>query len=398
MAHSTRHHADAKAPPEKVDYSRTTPRRKKPRKPDFPLWLHATGQWCKKIRGRCYYFGKDKDKALAEYLRVKDDLEAGRTPRAADPASITLMQLCNHFLTDQIAKRDAGEITPRTFLDYHRTCELLLERLGKTLVVDQIQPDDLMALRRWLATKRGPATLGNEVGRIRVVFNHAFASGLVDRPVRFGNFKRPARRVLRRQRAAAGPRLFEAGEIKQLLDKAGVQLKVMILLGTNAGLGNADCARLEFRHLDLTAGWLDYPRPKTGIDRRCPLWPETVAAMKAWITQRKEPSDKAHAHLVFITKYRGPWSIETSSRNPISAEFRKLLVDTGVARDGLSFYALRHTFQTVADEIGDYLATRRIMGHVDDSMSATYRERFPDERLKKVTDHVHDWLYGEGGA
>ena len=59
---------------------------KKPR-PDFPLSIHkGTGYWCKKVRGRVYYFGKvaDAPKGVAaeeEWSRVKDDLLAGREPR-----------------------------------------------------------------------------------------------------------------------------------------------------------------------------------------------------------------------------------------------------------------------------------------------------------------------------
>jgi hypothetical protein len=60
--------------------SNSTPRRKS-RKPPFPLWKHATGQWAKKIRGRFYYFGTDRDAALAEYLRAKPYLEKDQPPR-----------------------------------------------------------------------------------------------------------------------------------------------------------------------------------------------------------------------------------------------------------------------------------------------------------------------------
>jgi len=50
---------------------------------DFPLTLHqATGQWCKKIKGKIYYFGKDPDAALKKYLDERDDLQAGKKPRA----------------------------------------------------------------------------------------------------------------------------------------------------------------------------------------------------------------------------------------------------------------------------------------------------------------------------
>jgi hypothetical protein len=30
-------------------------------------------------------------------------------------------------------------------------------------------------------------------------------------------------------------------------------------------------------------------------------------------------------------------------------------------------------------------------------MSAVYRQRISDERLRKVTDHVHAWLYNTEG-
>jgi len=56
----------------------------------------------------------------------------------------------------------------------------------------------------------------------------------------------------------------------------------MILLGINCGLGNGDCGNLPLRALDLGHGWVDFPRPKTGIPRRGPLRPETVEAQRGW--------------------------------------------------------------------------------------------------------------------
>jgi len=42
--------------------------KRKIRSDKFPLTLHPTGQYCKKIRGKIRYFGKDKKKALEKYL------------------------------------------------------------------------------------------------------------------------------------------------------------------------------------------------------------------------------------------------------------------------------------------------------------------------------------------
>ena len=85
--------------------------------------------------------------------------------------------------------------------------------------------------------------------------------------------------------------MFEAAEIRQMIDAAGPQLRAMILLGINCGYGNTDCASLAKSALDLDGGWVDFPRPKTGVGRRCPLWPETVSLMQAHLDARGNPGD-----------------------------------------------------------------------------------------------------------
>lgn len=76
-------------------------------------------------------------------------------------------------------------------------------------------------------------------------------------------------------------------------------MQALILLGINAGLGNSDVARLHVGHLDLCKGVLDYPRPKTGEERRVPLWKETVKALKLVIESRPEALDPKHNDLVW---------------------------------------------------------------------------------------------------
>jgi integrase len=166
----------------------------------------------------------------------------------------------------------------------------------------------------------------------------------------------------------------------------------MILLGINCGFGNNDCGTLPKTALDLKNGWVDYPRPKTAIERRCPLWTETIEAINEAMKVRPAHKDREHNQLVFITRYGHPWAKDVAD-SPITKGFRKLLDELELYRPGLGFYCLRHTFETIAGEARDQVAVDHIMGHSDASMADAYRESVGDERLQDVVDHVHTWLY-----
>ncbi len=81
-------------------------------------------------------------------------------------------------------------------------------------------------------------------------------------------------------------------------------------------------------------------------------------------------------------------------RDTVSDRFRKLLRKLNInGRPGLVFYTLRHVFQTIGGEAKDPEAVAAIMGHVDSSMGAVYRERISDERLRDVVETVRRWLW-----
>jgi integrase len=361
--------------------------------PDFPLTAHPVGQWCKKIRGKIHYFGpwNDPDGALEKYLEQRDDLHAGRTPRA-DPASLTVKDIANAFLNAKKDALEAGELSPRTWADYRSIMDKLVEEMGKHRGVVSLAPPDFATLKSKLAKRNGPHRMCTVIQVIRCAFKHAYESGTLDRPMRFGPaFKRTSKKVLRLHRARQGAKLFTAEEICRLIDAAGPAMRAMILLGINAGMGNGDCSTLPLSAVDLDNAIIDYPRPKTGIPRRCPLWPETVGAIRAAIACRAEPKHEEHAGLVFITKYGLSWSKDDSA-GPVTQEMRKLLNKLGI--DGhRNFYTLRHTFRTIADEAKDQPAADYIMGHEVPHMSVVYRETISDSRLRAVTDHVRSWLF-----
>lgn len=379
----------------------------KPEKPhkDFPLFPHATGLWAKKIKGRTCYFGKwdDPQAAVDLYNLQRDDLYAGRTPRRSQDG-LTLATLCNRFLNAKLQLRDNGEITVRTFADYRSTTDKLIAVFGKHRLVTDLASDDFEHLRAELAKKRGPVALGNEIGRARVVFKYSYDAGLIDRPIRYGSsFNKPSRKTLRKARAANGKRMFEADELRSILATAPQPLRAMILLGINCGFGQTDVANLPASAVDLAGGWIDYPRPKTGIERRCPLWQETVKALREAMKATPKPAGNDEVGLCFLTKYGRRWvrtresakSGKTTNHDAVAQEFAKVLTRLGLKRKGLNFYALRHTFETIAGATTDQVAVDHIMGHVRDDMASLYRERIDDERLRKVTDHVRAWLFAE---
>lgn len=414
--------------------------------PEFPLGPANNGCWQKKIKGNIHYFGRwgkiVKGKmerlpyepswqgALGLYKAQADDLQAGRKPREKGEG-LTVGDLRGRFLTAKSRALDAGEITARTYFEYRATADRLLGLFGENRLVSDLASDDFETLRADVAKTWGPVRLGNEVQRVRTVFKYAYESGLIDSPVRFGSqFKKPAKRVLRKHRATNGKKLFAAPEIRALLDGASPQLRAMILLGINCGFGNADVASLPVTDLDLVTGWVDFPRPKTGVSRRCPLWPETIEALKAAIAKRPLPKDLADSDQVFITKYGHRWvRAHGEKHTPVDSvlqEFGKLLdrprcpscgalqanatpekcgkcdwkpaekQTWGTIRhEGIGFYALRHTFRTIADATKDFPAIRLIMGHADDSIDDTYREGLDNSRLQAVADHVRAWLFGD---
>lgn len=413
-----------------------------PKKPydDFPLTPHATGKWQKKIRGKTHYFGAWKRRengkyvrepgdgwkeAKAEYDKVADDLHAGRTPQESGEGT-RVKDLCNKFLKSKLLLLQSGEIGPRTFAEYRGTTDRIVECFGRERLVDQLRDEDFEQLRADLAARFGVVRLGNEIVRVKGVFKHGKKRDLVPE-----SFRKPSARMLRKNRHEGGKRLFTAEEIRTLLDGktvpgkgkkqkvlrgAGPQLRAMILLGINCGFGNADVGDLPLSAVDLKTGWIDFPRPKTGIERRCPLWPETVASLRAAKSERTKPQRKADRDCVFITQQGRRWvrvhvKDETISADvdapsiavqvdAVGQEFRKLLVRFHInGRRGLGFYSLRHTFRTVADATKDQPAVRLIMGHSDASIDNIYRESIDDGRLVVVTEHVRAWLFGgEGGA
>ena len=248
--------------------------------------------------------------ALELYKAQADDLHVGRTPRVKGD-TLTIADLCNRFLTAKQRALEASEITARTFAEYRGTTDRLVTTFGKTRLVDDLASDDFEALRANIAKAWGPVRLGNEVQRVRTVFKYGYEAGIIEKPVRYGpQFKKPSKSVLRKHRVASGKRLFEADQLRTLIDAAGVPLKAMILLGVNCAFGNADVANLPLSAVDLDGGWIKFPRPKTqrqSVANDHPLLTETDKSVMELAKNKALAAEEKMQRIIAISNDALTW-------------------------------------------------------------------------------------------
>ena len=354
------------------------------------------------------------------YLRVAADLHAGREPRSPNLSAdaVTVKQLCNHYLTYQHRRSQAGEIGPRWFEDCRTALESLASFVGPGRLALDVSPDDFLRyrqklLRTGLTGRKGLGVyaLTRAITVIRGMLKYAYEMNLIEHPIRYGKaFDRPSATLMRKSRRAAvlanGKRLFDAREVRSLIDKAQDPLRAQILLGINGGFGNTDCAYLPISTVDWERSIIEFDRPKTGTERVVPLWPETLEALRKALATRSKRIDKGFEHLLFLTEAGKPCVRQNVHRaedggienvvhvDTISNRFRLLLGRLGLKRKGVGFYTLRHTFRTWADEVRDQHAIHRIMGHTIPGMSGFYVEEISLDRLRAVVNHVRSKLFG----
>lgn len=356
---------------------------KTPKKPydGYPLFAHASGQWAKKIRGRTHYFGtwSDPQAAVDRYLEQKDYLHAGVVPPAK---CSTLADVLNAFDAEKKRSLEIGDIGQRTYNEYVQICDTIAT-LGKHRPIDSIGPDDLSRLRTMLAKGKGgqlvsPVTHKRLLTFARMVFYHANEE--LGFSVRYKKSLRPPTIAkIRERRNEIGERMFDADEIRKLLTAAPQPLRSMILLGINCAFGPRDIIQLPFKAIDLDGGWHNFARPKTHVPRRCPLWSDTVKALRE------------------IVPESGPmFNGRKWTRHIIAHQFKELAEQCGIYVVGTkTFYSLRRTFETIAKTADvNQSVIDRIMGHERPDMSEIYNQRTYDTMLRKCTDHVRKWLRG----
>lgn len=341
--------------------------------PDFPLTAHSSGQWCKTVQGKRVYFGEDWKKALKKYEKM--------VKQSGPVVGRCVVHLVDQFMSVKEDQSETGEIRMDTVKEYRRTCKRLVAVLGKWTPLNDLKPDHFVRLRNELAKSMSVTTLKGQITRVRTILNFAYEMGLVDRPLRYRQVLRsPAARLIRQSKGRGSEKLYDPKEVRQLIEAAHGFMKPAILLAINCGLGNKDVCELKWS--DISGRWLDFPRPKTMVERRAYLWQETIDALGLWGKQ---------GEYVCCGEWGQKLGAGWSNCTPVAHLFADLCDKISLKKRG--FYSLRHTYRTVADGVKDEPAVYLTMGHADTRIAAHYRHRIEPERLIAVSDFVHRWLF-----
>jgi len=365
-----------------------------------PLWLHPSGRWTIKRRGRQFYFGKDAKEAHKLWEAGQHWYEQGQLPPDRQDVP-RVRDLLNKFLTARLEDRDSGDLAYVTFRDYERACRSVADFFGRYTPVGEAFTLVKLKSYRLHVSKRliAPTSLKVHLRKVATILKWAYEHQVVNTPIATGGTLKPAKlRRIREYKREHGQRFLEPSEVRKILEITDPVWKAAILLGVNCGFGNTDIARLRVGDIDLDKGWIEYPRPKTGVMRRCPLWPETVEAIRQALRARPKPAKAKDRDLVFLSA-RGLPLVRVTENGAVAGHipeiFDRILRAAGVKKPGIGFYTLRHCFRSAATLSRDREAADFIMGHSRGDMAENYIHYFPDDRLEAVSDAVRGWLFGE---
>ena len=365
--------------------------RRKTRSDKFPLTLHPTGQYCKKIKGKIHYFGTDKKQALERYLDQAACLHGDRdtvTTRSSDTMSIRV--LCDLYLQYQHSKVLAGELTARHYSDQTKSLAQLVSSLGEGRKIRDISTLELQSYKRRLQGRYGSAhRLNLHLGVMKAMFHWARRNDVLERIPNIDAVSRG--KVVHLERFT-----FGSQEITKLLAPANAKMRAMIWLGLNCGFGCTDCAGLKWSDLDFEHNRVRLARNKTGVPRNLPLWPETIRALQ------EVPGSGL---LVFYTAEGHPWvwtvtriqdngSTKYTTVNAVASMFARLLKKVKIdAPSGTGFYTLRRTAATLAARSGDPFAVQRLLGHVNLEMATRYVQDI-SAQTDRVIENSREYLVG----
>jgi integrase len=359
-------------------------KKRKKRSDKFPLTLHPTGQYCKKIKGKLYYFGTNKREALQRYLEDAVFLHSVKGQRRnMTSGNVSIKTLCNLYLDRQNSRVQAGELTIRHYTDQVNSLRKFVRFLGQHCMVNTITTLDLQNYKRKLQKSYNSANRINlHIAIVKSMFHWAKKNEVLEVIPNIDAVSKV--QLVRKNRPT-----FTTEQIRKLLKASEPQMKAMILLGLNCGFGNTDCSELLWENIDFKKSRVHYPRGKTGINRDLALWPETVKALKN-LTRTNErvfntPTGKPWVRMIETTDKAS--NVKYTNNDSVGKEFSKLIKKLNLeVEKGVGFYTLRRTAATLTARSGDPFAVQRLLGHADLKMATTYVQDVSEQTDRAINN------------
>ncbi len=211
--------------------------KRKTRSDKFLLTLHPTGQYCKKIKGKMYYFGTDKKQTLERYLDQATYIHGGRNLiQKASNGHMTLKELCDLYLQYQHSKVPANDLTPKHHNDQISSLSKFMSFLGQSRKIKNISTLDLQNYKRKLQGAYGSVCrLNLHISIMKAMFHWARENDTLENIPNIDAISRG--KIVHQERFT-----FNSEQINELLSASDVKMRAMIWLGLNCGFGCTDCA------------------------------------------------------------------------------------------------------------------------------------------------------------
>lgn len=163
--------------------SNSNKKSRKTRSDKFPLTLHKTGQYCKKIKGKIYYFGSDRKIALQRYLGQASEFHLGKsTQNNSVKEYITIEDLSNLYLEHQDSRVQSGEITADHYRDQLKTLRNMVRFLGQNSMIYEICTLDLQDFKKKLVKKfKSAHRINLNISIMKAMFHWAKKNEVVEK-------------------------------------------------------------------------------------------------------------------------------------------------------------------------------------------------------------------------
>lgn len=260
-------------------------------------------------------------------------------------------------------------LSPATLVAYLGT----LERLHRHLAVRErsllsATRADVRSFVFLVAKGCKPASVARHVAAVRTLYRWLRHTGRIEvSPV--DDLRPPSHRP-------PLPRVASESELDRLFEEGapGARERALYELMYGSGLRVGEVEQLRLGDVDLDGGLVTVRRGKGGRERRVPLGPTGVEAVRAW-TEQRLPVE----HDALFTNQRGGRLSQRSIRRLLGDEAGQL----GIL--GLHPHALRHSFAThMLDHGADLRGIQELLGH--SSLSTT--QRYTHVSVQRMLD-VH---------